>query len=190
MRKNKAKALLIGILLFTLASCAHAPDSFRDENMDFSAVKTVAVMPFANLSPDSLASERVRDTFSTMLLSTGAFYVLPPGEVARGISRVGISNPASPTAEEVVKLGSALGVGGVITGVVREYGEVRSASTTANSISLSVAMLEAQTGRVVWKASSTEGGITIWDRMFGGGGKPMNDVTVKAVNDLLDKLFK
>jgi hypothetical protein len=51
-------------------------------------------------------------------------------------------------------------------------------------------MMEAQTGRVVWSASTTMGGVTTSDRMFGGGGEPMNATTQKAVDDLLEKLFR
>ncbi len=51
-------------------------------------------------------------------------------------------------------------------------------------------MMEAQTGRVVWSASSTRGGVTMSDRLFGGGGEPMNIVTEKAVDDVIRKLFK
>ena len=77
----------------------------------------------------------------------------------------------------------------VITGIVREYGELRSGSASANVISVSLQMMEAETGRVVWSASSTQGGVTAGDRLLGGGGRPLNVVTQKAVNDLLDKLF-
>jgi hypothetical protein len=51
-------------------------------------------------------------------------------------------------------------------------------------------MIETQTGKIVWTASSTQGGIGILDRLFGGGGQPMNKVTEKAINDLINKLFK
>jgi hypothetical protein len=51
-------------------------------------------------------------------------------------------------------------------------------------------MIESQTGKVVWTASSTRGGVNIWDRLFGGGGKPMNKVTEKAVDDLIYALLK
>ena len=78
----------------------------------------------------------------------------------------------------------------VITGTLREYGEVRSGPASANVISLSVQMMEAETGKVVWSASSTKGGISAADRLFGGGGKPMNAVTQEAVDDLIDKLFR
>jgi hypothetical protein len=72
---------------------------------------------------------------------------------------------------------------------VREYGEVRSGATTANVISMSIQMIEAGTGRVVWSASSTKGGISFWNRLFGGGGQPVNIVTEQAVDALFDKLL-
>jgi len=54
---------------------------------------------------------------------------------------------------------------------------------------MNVQMIEIQSRKIVWTASATRGGISIWDRLFGGGGEPMNDVIMAAVNDVLDKLF-
>jgi len=181
-------ALLAGSLAATLG-CG-APHRYQNREMDFAAIKTVAVMPFWNLSKDTLAAERVRDVFSNMLLATQAVYVLPNGEVARGVSRVGLSSAVAPSSEEVVKLGGLLKVDAVITGVVKEYGEVRSASAVSNVVSLSVQMQETATGKVVWAASSTKGGIGWGARLLGAsGGNAVNDVTEQAVDDLLKKLF-
>jgi hypothetical protein len=171
-------------------ACATTNNTYIDPNMDFGAVKTVGVMPFVSLTRDPVVAERVRDVFINKLLSTGAIYVLPVGEVARGVARAEIQTPATPSAEEIVKLGTILKVQAIITGAVREYGEVRSGTTAANIISLSLEVVETQTGKTVWSSSSTKGGIDIWDRLFGGGGQPMNKVTEKAVNDLINKLFK
>jgi hypothetical protein len=157
--------------------------------MDFGSLQSVAVLPFQNLSQDERAAERVRDTFTGMLLATEGLYVLPPGEVARAISRTGEFPPQGPSAERIKKLSGILGVDAVITGVLREYGTVRSGSTFANVVSLSLQMIEVSTGKIIWSAASTKGGVTLWDRLFGGGGKPMNTVTEKVVDDLLDKLF-
>jgi hypothetical protein len=101
-----------------------------------------------------------------------------------------IQNPATPSPEEVVKLAGLIKVSAVVSGVLREYGEVRSGTSSANAISISLQMMEGQTGKVVWTASSTKGGISIWDRLFGGGGRPMNNITEKAVDDVINKLFK
>ena len=178
-------------MLVGLAACAHSTSGvFRDQNMDFGAIQNIAVMPLSNQTREQTAADRVRDVFINKLLATGAAYVLPVGEVKRGITRAGISDPTAPSPEEIVKFAGIVKADAVITGTIKEYGEVRSGTSTATSIALSVQMLESQTGRVVWAASSTKGGITFTDRLFGGGGEPMNVVTEKAVDDIIDKLFK
>jgi hypothetical protein len=184
------KIILRCFILIFFAACATTSNTYRDPNMDFGAIQAIAVMPFVSLARDNVAAERTRDVFISKLLSTGAVYVVPVGEVARGVARTEIVNPATPSPEEVVKLASVIKVQAVITGVLKEYGEVRSGSTSANIISVSLQMMEVQTGRVVWSASSTKGGIGILDRLFGGGGQPMNKITEKAVDDLINKLFK
>jgi hypothetical protein len=179
------------LLFFVFIGCASTKSKvvFRDPNMDFGAIQSVAVMPFTNLTQNNQAGERVRDVFMTMLQATGGVYVIPPGEVGRGISRLNIDRPASPTMEDVTKFSKNVNADAVFTGTLSEYGEVRSGTSLANVISMSLQMMEAQTGRVVWSASSTQGGVTISDRLFGGGGVPMNTTTQKAVDDLLEKLF-
>lgn len=182
--------LILALSLAFLPACGGGGDYFRNPDMDFGSMQTVAVMPLANLSKEMQAGDRVRDVFITSLLATGAMYVTPPGELARGIMSAGVLNPAAPSPEEVIKICKQLKIDGVITGTIREYGELRSGSVAANVISMSMQMFEGQTGKVVWTASTTQGGIGLADRLFGGGGESMNIVTEKAVNDLINKLFK
>ena len=192
MHNPSRRGFVLVLLILLLANCAGRKDSgvtYHDQNVDFSLFQKVAVLPFVNLTPTSNAAERTRDVFMTMLQATGALYVLPPGEVERGIKRSSVGDSEEPTPEEVVKLARLVEADAVITGIVREYGELRSGSASANVISVSLQMMEAETGRVVWSASSTQGGVTAGDRLLGGGGRPLNVVTQKAVNDLLDKLF-
>ncbi len=182
---------ILSLILLSLMACATLSGTYyHDPTMDFAAIKTVAVMPFENFSRDTVAADRVRDVFINKLLSTGEIYVLPTGEVTRGVGLVGITNPSAPSAEEIVKLAGIIKVDAIITGAVREYEAVRSGSTSANIISMSLQMIETRTGKTVWTASSTKGGISMWDRLFGGGGKPMNNVTEEAADDLLNKFFK
>jgi len=192
MREKSISHIGLGLIFFLVsAGCATSSSKvvFRDPKMDFGALQAVAVMPFTNLTRENAASERVRDVFMTMLQATGGVYVIPPGEVARGISRMNLERPASPTPEEVTKFAKVVSADAVFTGTVTEYGEVRSGSISANVVSLSLQLMEAQTGKVVWSASSTKGGVTTSDRLFGGGGEPMNTTVQKAVDDLLEKLF-
>ena len=196
MKYNKnGRNLLCGTVLLAVliaaAGCgSRSLEVYRDQNMDIGSVYTVAVMPFVNLSRDQQAAERVRDVFMTMLLADGRVYVVPPGEVVRQVGMAGIANPSSPTIEDVIRLGKLLKAQGIITGVIKEYGEVRSGSASANVIALSIQLTEVDTGKVVSSVSSTKGGIGFFERLFGGGGEPMNVVTEKAIKDVISKILQ
>ena len=90
----------------------------------------------------------------------------------------------------MIKFAKVVSADAVFTGTVNEYGEVRSGTSTANVVSVSLQMMEAQTGKVLWSASSLKGRVTSSDRLFGGGGEPMNSTTQKAVDGFLEKLFR
>ena len=186
------RTYIFGLILVSLVACTSSSsisDNYHDPDMDFSALRSIAVMPFANLTNDKLAAERVRNTFMTSLLATGVVYVVPSGEIIRGVKRAGVQNPVAPSVDDIVKFAAIIRADAVITGVLKEYGEVRSGTTRANVISVSMQMIEKETRKVVWSASTTKGGIGTLDRLFGGGGRPMNEITEAAVDDILNKLF-
>jgi hypothetical protein len=190
MTTPTSRPILCAVALALATGCS-GTKSYQNKNMDFGSIKTIAVLPFSNLSREQLAAERVRDVFSNMLLASEAAYVVPPGEMARAINRLAISNPTAPSSEEIVKLGGMLKVEAVITGVVKEYGEVRGGSSSANVVSISAQMIETTSGKVVWSGTSTKGGVTWGSRLLGtAGGDPVNDVTEQAADDLLRQLFR
>ncbi len=187
---RRSTPLLLAALVASATGCA-SHKSYQNKNMDFGSIRAIAVLPFANLTRDNLAAERVRDVFSNMLLASEAAYVIPPGEMNRALARLSIQNPTAPSADEIVKIGGMLKAEAVITGVVKEYGEVRGGSSTANVVSLSAQMFEAGTGKVVWSGTSTKGGLSWGSRLLGtAGGDPVNDVTEQACDDLLKQLFR
>ncbi len=190
MTRTARPRLAAAALLAAAAACAGSGPRYHDRSMVFGAVRTVVILPFTNLSREPLAPERVRDVLSNMLLATSGIYVVPPGETQRNVAALGIESPSAPTAEDVTKLGKALKADAVITGIVREYGEVRSGSASGNVVSVSIQMLETNTGKVVFAAATTRGGISMADRLLGSSGAPMNEVTEAAVDDLLARLFK
>lgn len=187
---STTRKLILFSVCVLLAACSRGQwGVYHNPNMDFAAIKTVAVMPFQNLTSDKSASDRVRDVFTNILMSYGEIYAIPPGEVARGALRAGMNDPTAPATEEIIKLAAITKVEAVITGVVREYGEVKSGTAASNIISFSLQMIETQSGKVIWSASTTMGGIGLKDRLFGGGGQPMNVITEKAVYDIIKKYF-
>lgn len=187
-----AALLLVAALVGAAGGCGTTRglgSTYQDPEIDLSLVQTVAVLPFANLTADDKAGERVRDVFSTMMQATGAVYVVPPGEVAKALGRTRVGRSEEPSPEEVTAVGTAVKADVVVTGVVREYGQVRSGNSTANAIALSVKIFATESGKVIWSGSSTAGGVTASDRFFGGGGEPMELVTEDALSDLIDRIF-
>ena len=81
--------LLISVLFLLLSTACSPTGVYHDPNLDFGGIKSVAVLPFINLATDKNAADRIRDAFETSLMATGSIYVVPSGEVARGISRAG-----------------------------------------------------------------------------------------------------
>ena len=185
------ETFILLFILVAMVACATSgiSENYHDPEMDFSALRTIAVMPFANLTADKMAGQRVRDTFMTSLMSTGVVYVIPAGEINRGILRAKLANPISPSGEDIAKISSLVKADAVITGVVREFGVARSGQASAGVISMSMQLIESKSRKVVWTAATTKGGIDTWDRLFGGGGRPMNEITEQAVNDIIKKLF-
>jgi hypothetical protein len=186
-----SKTLAAAALALLVAGCTPRHRSYVNSAMDFGSIRSVAVLPFWNLTREQQAADRVRDVFTNALLATNGVYVVPTGEVARAVSRLNLATPTTPTSEEVVKLAQMLKVDAVITGVLKEYGEVRSSTATSWVVALSLQMQEASTGKTVWAGASSRGGIGWGARLLGSaGGEPANVVTEQVVDDLLAQLFR
>jgi len=119
LKKNMVvRYVTLLILCIFFAGCPSSGRYYADPNMDFGAIRTVAVMPFENLSSEKTAGDRVRDVFTNILLSTGQVYALPPGEVARAALRSGIATPTTPSTEEIIKLGAITSSSRISTGIM------------------------------------------------------------------------
>ncbi|HEX9051023.1 MAG TPA: GNA1162 family protein [Anaeromyxobacter sp.] len=188
-RRTRSLAMRCALLVAAASGCASSR-TYHDRNMDFGSVKTVAVLPLQNLSKEPSAAEQVRDTLFSALLASGGVYAVPPGEVSRAVARVGMATPWAPTVEEATRLGAMLKVDALITGVVREFGEVRGTGGSAPVVTVSAQLIETSSGKVVWSGSTSRGGLTLGDRLLGTGGRPTNGVTEDAVHDLLLQLFQ
>ncbi len=120
----------------------------------------VAVVPFANLSAERFAGERVGRAFYTELVISERFQLVEDGEFRRALERAGATPDVQGQYDsEMVKLAAtASGANGLIRGTVTDYQMQRVGSNDSPVVSFDVEMIDVATGSTVWRGSITRRG--------------------------------
>jgi polysaccharide biosynthesis protein PelC len=187
MSRSTTRRALIAVLIVGAAGCG-GPARYVNPTADFSAVKTVAVLPFENLSGDKVSSERVQRVFLTELLVLNTFQVVEPGQTNYSIRRANVDVSAL-TADDIKKLGTELKADALFTGTVIECVD-RAGSAEGSRLSLQLRLVEVETGQTLWSSSSTRKGATFGSRMFGFSAKPSTTVAQELIRDELHGLVR
>lgn len=161
---------------------------YMNPNTNFGFIKRVAVLPFENLTSDRFADKKVRDVFVTSLLSTELIDVPELGEVLKALESQGIASPEAVTGDVAKSLGQILGVQGLVLGTVEEYSVNRTMAGSFPEIAVSLRMIDAKTGNIIWSISHTEKGGRLLPTVFGIGEDTLSEVTVKASKRIVDTL--
>ena len=174
------------LLLAGLAAVAcAAPPRYLNRSADLGAIKTVAVLPFENVTTDKLCAERVQRIFLTELLSREAFKVVEPGLVARAVRKDQL-DPAALSPEEIKRLGVSLGAEALFLGSVLEYDEGRSGGAAASPrVKLQLRLVDVDSGTTLWSVSREGGGATVTSRLFGIGGAAASTVAETLIREEL-----
>ncbi len=183
--------MALPVAVLWLAGCGStAPATYVHPRYDFSLVKTVAVLPLDNLTPDQMAGEKVRRIVITELLATGIVDVIEPGQVNRVLATLNIQNPAAMSPEEFKRVGTALRVQLLIVGSVESFERVQVGGVQAPEVTLTLRAVDVDSGTVVWAASHTQGGATVSARLFGLTGDSLSEVARKAAHETVVTLFR
>ncbi|HIJ78262.1 MAG: CsgG/HfaB family protein [Desulfobulbaceae bacterium] len=170
-----------------LQTAGGAQPFFR-ENVDFGFIKKIAVLPFSNNSKDQYVSEMVRDITITQMLSSRVFDVADKG-VVDSILREENVQPGEPLDPQALRrLGQRLSVQAIFLGVVDQVGESGKGSSGASEMTLTLRLLDTQSGLVVWQATGNGSGDSLGRRLFGVGAKGTFEVILDLVDDLLDTI--
>jgi len=164
---------------------------FTNPNFNFAFVQRVAVLPFDNQSNDRQAGPRATRLTITELLATGAVDVVEPGEVQAALNKiagVALGRAALPSTEQVLALGKALDVQGLIIGTVTQSENLRSGSVPIPVVTLDLHMIETETGATVWATTHSEKGSSFSARVLGTGGEPIAETTRRCVQAALATL--
>ncbi|NOZ68327.1 MAG: hypothetical protein GXP46_03590 [Deferribacteres bacterium] len=184
---KKSIFILVVIILLSVAGCYRksAPVYYMREDVDFSFIKKVAVMPLQNLTDERYADEIVRQTVISELLASGLVDVTIPGEVTAALEKLNIKSAASLNPDQIKQIGKLLNVQALILGSVQQYGEVKFGSVTAPEVTITLMMADVNTGTILWSVTRTLGGSSFMSRHFGAKSKTMSETVVAVVREAL-----
>jgi TolB-like protein len=195
MSQSLPGAMLLLTAPLCLVGCGGGMKATRFTNpgFDFGFVERVAVLPFENHTNDRQAGPRATRLTVTELLASGAVDVVEPGEVQMALNKitgVALGRSISPSTEQILALGQALGVQAVVMGTVTQSENLRSGSVPIPVVTLDLRMVEAETGATVWAATHSEKGSTFSARVLGTGGEPIAETTRACVQGALATLIE
>ncbi|MBW2466306.1 MAG: hypothetical protein JRF02_03315 [Deltaproteobacteria bacterium] len=182
MFKKTTGVLLTGILLLLIGCGAkRAPNTFfLRENTNLSLIQTVAVLPFEGGG----RAARIRELTMTQLLASGMFDLVDKGRVDVILQQEALTPGAPIDTFTIRRLGESLDVEAVLFGSVEVTSESRG-SAVFPEMTMTLRLIECETGVLLWQASGRGSGYSLLDRLFGFAPKDSFEVTL----ELLDELF-
>jgi hypothetical protein len=178
---------MVAVLLAVGCSGKGSPgsQSFLRENIDMGFYERLALLPMANNSQDNFAAERVRDIVTTKVLSSGQIDLVDKGIVDAVLANEAI-NPGDPIDLPTLRrLGNMLKVQAFIMGTIDQAGENRKGAFSYPELELTLRMIDANEGTILWQASGYNSGYSLGGRIFGVEPKDAFQVAVELVDTLL-----
>lgn len=181
--------LVAGVL--GAARCSAPPRVYVDSEIGRLGSDRIALLPLDNLSGVDGASQRMDEVLFVELLGLGSFEVVDPGQVDQAILELRIRRTSMLTREEAESLSRKLSVRALIAGSLLEYGmkAPRAGSgSVVPSISISLRMIDAGSGSVLWAVTHTRSGDDA-EKVFGLGKISSETQLAKVLaNEVFDSL--
>ena len=187
MRKNFISLLFL-FTLWGLSGCGGSTnmESFLREEVDLTYVVKVAVVPFENISKDQYAAERLRGMVITQILAQGLFDVVDKGLVDSALREEAIDLDKGPMdAGSLKRLGQRLNVQAFLLGTIDQSGAVQRGSTSYPELSITLRLVDTNTGMIFWQASGSRSGDSMGKRLFGLGSDDEFKIALKLLRQIL-----
>lgn len=177
---------LVSLLFFSACS---APVSYIHPTADMTYIKTVAIVPFQNLTQQKGAEGKVMNVVATEVLRRGVFDVVEFGEVTKVLREEGFKDPGSISKRVAERAAKRLNVQSFIVGSVGEYGVSRTGGSSYPEVCVSLKLIDAESYKILWEATHSVKGTTVLDRLFGISKKSTSDLAKELVAEMFDTLF-
>ncbi|MBU0682462.1 MAG: penicillin-binding protein activator LpoB [Proteobacteria bacterium] len=186
------KRIFVVLLLLSLSASGCAMrgglESFSRENIDIGFVRSIAVLPLENNSKDEYAPERVRNLVMTQVLGRGLFDVIDKGVVDSLLHEEAI-DPGKPLDRQALRrIGQRLNIQAVMLGTIDLADEGRKGAVVYPELSVTMRLLEVESGLVIWQASGHESGDSAWRRLFGLASVGPFELTLALVDKILSTI--
>lgn len=184
--RTKLTALLI-LLLLMAAGCGSrqiSQESFMREGVSLAYVQRVAVLPLEDLAGGRGPAERVREIVITQVLASGLFDVADKGRVDSALREEAIGPGVPVEAATLRRLGQTLGVEAFLLGSVEQSTESRGGAAYPE-ITLTMRLVDSESGLILWQASGRGSGYSVRDRLFGMAPKNAFQVSLELVERML-----
>lgn len=181
--------MILVLLSGLLGGCSTAKQAYLEETLDLGYVQRVAILPLENHTSEKFAAERLRDVFTTELLSQRIFDVVEKGDLNHFL-REEVSEAESYNLDAALarRLGQALSIEAYLAGSVDDYTEMRNGSYSYPVVAVTLRLVDVKTGRIIWQASGSTSGYSTWGRVFGFASDSVNEVSFRLAKDLLKTL--
>lgn len=181
--------LLIGAILLLLTMGCGGSNSFLHEEADWGYYERVGVLPFASLTNDRLAGDKMSSAFTSHLIFSRKFAVAEPGQFLSAYSISVGANTAPPIGLPITNLsalGDSAGVQGIFEGTVRDF--LEGSATGRPLVSVEVRLVDVKTGTIVWSTSVTRRGGAAIPILNLGGARTLSELTESVADELVGRL--
>jgi TolB-like protein len=178
------------LALLALIGCAAPARLYVNPQADLTHYERVAVIPFANLSNQAFAGDRVTRSFITELIMAGRYQVVEPVEFAVVATRMGIEADENGNLDpkRLSQAADSVHATGIIRGAVTEYGIQHLGPDDVAVLAFDAEMIDAATGDVVWRVSISRRGKARIPVIGGGGTRSMGSLTQDACVEAVERL--
>lgn len=160
------------------------------ENVDLSYINRIAVIPFDNNSHDQFAGARLRDITSTNILALGLFDVIDKSAIDSALIEEAVEDPGAIDNATMKRIAQRLGVQGFMFGSVDYAGLNRKGSVSFPEVSLTLRLVEANSGAVLWQSSGSRDGDSFGKRLFGLNPNDQYTVSSGLIKEMLETIFQ
>lgn len=143
-------------------------EAFLREDVDLTYVTKVAVVPFENNSKEQFAAERIRGMSITQILAQGLFDVVDKSLVDSALREEAVDLSKAPMdAATMKRLGQRLAVQAFLLGSIDQAGVVQRGNNSYPELSITLRLVDTNTGMIFWQASGNRTGESMGKRLFG-----------------------